>query len=308
MDFFTVFDQVLILFLLVLAGYAARRLGVFDDGTTSGLCSLLVKVTLPALIISSMMVPFSPERLTACGEMLVISVVFYAISLIVAWVIPRALGAPETDRGVYGFILMFSNTAFMGFPVIEAIFGKEALFYTAVFNLPFNLLVFSLGIIMLKWGASEEKSRLDPKILLNPGIISVIIGLVLFVTSVRPPLPVAGALESLGSLTTPLSMIVVGAMLARIDPAEVFAGWRVYAVTAARLLLMPVIVWAVLVPFVHDPYLLGVPVIMAAMPAAAFAAILAEECHTDTRLASQGVFLSTLFCVGTIPFVALLVA
>ncbi|QSZ67120.1 AEC family transporter [Methanofollis aquaemaris] len=308
MDFVTVFDQILLLFLLVLAGYGARWLGVFDDETTSGLCSLLVKVTLPALIISSMMVPFSPERLTACGEMLIISVVFYAISLVVAWELPRILRAPETDRGVYGFILMFSNTAFMGFPVIEAIFGKEALFYTAVFNLPFNLLVFSIGIIMLRWGAPGEKGHLDPKILLNPGIVSVIIGLILFVTSMRPPLPITGALESLGSLTTPLSMIVVGAMLARIDPAEVFAGWRVYAVTAARLLLMPVIVWAVLVPFVHDPYLLGVPVIMAAMPAAAFAAILAEECHADTRLASRGVFLSTLFCVGTIPFVALLVA
>ncbi|MBP2146524.1 putative permease [Methanofollis sp. W23] len=308
MNFITVFDQILLLFLLVLAGYAARWLEVFDDETTSGLCSLLVKVTLPALIISSMMVPFSAERLTACGEMLVISVVFYAISLVVAWVVPRVLGSPETDLGVYGFLLMFSNTAFMGFPVIEAIFGKDALFYAAIFNLPFNLLVFSIGIIMLRWGASGERARLDPKILFNPGIISVIIGLVLFVTSVRPPLPVEGALASLGSLTTPLSMIVVGAMLARVNPAEVFRGWRVYAVTGARLLLMPVVVWAVLVPFVHDPYLLGVPVVMAAMPAAAFAAILAEECHTDTKLASQGVFLSTLFSVGTIPFVALLVA
>ncbi|WP_067048306.1 AEC family transporter [Methanofollis ethanolicus] len=307
MDFVSVFNQIVILFLLILTGYAARRIGVFDDHTTSGACSFLVRVALPALIISSMMVPFSADLLSACEGMLLISVVFYAISLVVAWYLPRLLGSSEEEKGVYGFLLMFSNTAFMGFPVVDAVFGKEALFYTAIFNLPFNLLVFSIGILMLTRYKNDAGARFDPKILLNPGIIAVFVGFLFFLLSVRLPMPVEGAVSALGSLTTPLSMIVIGAMLARIAPSEIFAGWRVYVVTAARLLLLPLIVWAVLSPFISDPYLLGVPVIMAAMPAAANAAILAEEYEANTRLASQGVFISTLFCTLTIPCIAVLV-
>lgn len=306
MDFVGVFDQIVILFLLILTGYAARRFGVLDDRTTSGTCRFLVQIALPALIISSMMVPFSADLFSACEEMLLISVVFYAISLVVAWYLPRLLGSSDEERGIYSFLLMFSNTAFMGFPVIQAVFGDEALFYTAIFNLPFNLLVFSVGIFMLTRYKGDAGSGFDPKILLNPGIIAVVVGFFFFLFSVNLPVPVEGAISALGSLTTPLSMIVIGAMLARIAPSDIFAGWRIYVITAVRLLLLPVIVWAVLSPFISDPYLLGVPVIMAAMPAAANAAILAEEYEANTRLASQGVFISTLFCTVTIPCIAVL--
>ncbi|TAJ45248.1 AEC family transporter [Methanofollis fontis] len=306
MEYFGVFNQVLTLFLLVCAGYAARRSGVIDDAMTTGTCRFLVNCALPALIISSMMVPFSADLLSACGGMLVITGIFYGVSLVIALLLPLLIRAPLAEQGTYAFLLLFSNTGFMGFPVVQTIFGDEGLFYAAIFNLPFNLLVFSVGIILLTRHRGGDEGRFDPVILLNPGIIAVLIGFLIFVIPISLPVAVSGAVTALGSVTTPLSMIVIGAMLARIEPSEIFAGWRVYVVSGARLLLLPLVVWAVLSPFIHDPYLLGIPVVMAAMPAAANAAILAEEYRADTQLASQGVFISTLFCTLTIPFVAVL--
>lgn len=304
MDFLTVLNQLLILFILLLIGYVGRKLNVFDGKVTKGLASILIKISLPALIISSMQSPFSSELLAQSGQILAFSFLVYGGSFLLALWIPKLLRANPDEVGVFRFIIMFSNVGFMGYPVLEVIFGPEALFYGAIYNLPFNFLIFTVGIILLRAGRREQDS-MNWKIFINPGAIAVCIGFILFTFSLHLPEAVAGAVDMMGSTTTPLSMIIVGALLFNIRVRQIFGNWRIYVVCAVRLFIIPLIVFLILRLFYNDTLMIGVPVIIAAMPAAANTAILAEEYKANGELASQGVFISTLVSIISIPIVSL---
>lgn len=304
MDFQSVLNQILVLFLTLVVGYLARRLRVFDEQATKGLSSLLLKVALPALIIDSLQQSFSPELLKASGQVLVIAFCVYAASGLLALLVGKLLKAPDSDIGVYRFALMFSNVGFMGYPVINAVFGSEAVFYAAIYNLPFNLIVFTLGILIISWGGEKAAQQVTPAMFFNPATISVAIGFALFLFSVKLPGPLATTVSQLGSLTTPLSMILIGALLASTKLSETLGNWRIYVVSSLRLLIIPLAIWGVLRTLTSDPLLIGVPTIIAAMPVAANTAILAQEYKANSLLASQLVFVSTLLSIITIPLLA----
>lgn len=303
MDFYSVLNQILVLFLILVAGYLARRWHVFGAEMTQGLSSLLLKIALPALIIDSLQQSFTPELLQASGKILVIAFLVYATSGVLAFIVGKFLQAPAQDLGVYRFALLFSNVGFMGYPVVNAIFGSEAVFYAAIYNLPFNLIVFTLGILIINSGGRETE-KVNVRMLLNPATVAVAIGFAFFLFSFELPEPFATTVTQLGSLTTPLSMILIGALLAGTNIKATLGNWRIYVVCLLRLLLMPLALWAVLRSITSDPFLVGVPTILAAMPVAANAAILAQEYDANSLLASQLVFVSTLLSIVSIPVLA----
>lgn len=305
MNLISILEQVVILFLILIAGFASRKLGVFDDKVTKGMSSLLLKVTLPALIIDSLQRSFSPELLRESGHILLISFGVYAGSVVLALLIGKIPGLKQTEVGVIRFAAVFSNVGFMGYPVVLAVFGHDALFHTAVFNLPFNFLSFTIGIILIT-GGSAKKHRLDWRVFLNPAIVAIGVGFTLFLFSISLPYALAETTRQVGSLTTPLAMIVVGATLVGMDAKEVFGNWSIYMVSAVRLVIVPLIVWVVLNRFVSNPLLIGIPVLVTAMPVAVNTVLLADEYDANPRLASQVVFLSTLLSIVTIPLVVLL--
>jgi predicted permease len=194
----------------------------------------------------------------------------------------------------------------MGYPVVNAIWGAQAVFLAAIYNLLFSLLIFTIGVLLLT-GAKAGWKNVSPRVLLSPGIVSVAVGLSLFFLSVDLPEVIGGPIAMLGGLTTPLSMIVIGALLARLDPRTIFGNPRVYLYAGVRLLLLPLAALVLLRPFVTDPLVLGVCVVLAAMPGATNAALFAEEYGVNPELASQSVFITTLFCIVTIPWIAGLV-
>lgn len=304
MDFQSVLNQILVLFLTLVVGYFARRLHVFGEEMTKGLSSFLLKVALPALIIDSLQQSFTPELLKASGQILIIAFFVYLGSGLLAVGVGKLLNAPANDIGVYRFALLFSNVGFMGYPVVNAIFGSEAVFYAAIYNLPFNLIVFTLGILIISLGGEKQTQGITPAMFLNPATVSVAIGFVFFLLSIKLPGPIADTVSQLGSLTTPLSMILIGALLANTKLSEMLGNWRIYAVSLLRLLVIPLAIWVVLRNFSTDSLLVGVPTIIAAMPVAANTAILAQEYEANSFLASQLVFVSTLLSVITIPLLA----
>lgn len=303
MGFYGVFEQISILFIILIVGFVTRKLQVISDNFIAGLSGFLLKVALPALIINSLLQSYDAELLKAGGQMLGIAVLTYAFSALMAWLLPALLKTPPAELGVFRFVTMFPNVGFMGFPVIQTIFGEKALFYAAIYNLPFNLLVFTLGVTMLSLGR-EEGARFNWRSLISPASAACAIGLVLFVFSVQLPGAISSALATLGSLTTPLSMILVGGILANMEARTVFGNWRVYAVSLMRLLAIPYVIWAILRLFIADPLLVGVPTILSGMPAAVNSVILAQEYGANPSLASQAVFISTLLSALSIPLLA----
>ena len=304
MDYSSIFNQILILFILLIVGYTARKINIFDDKVTKGLSDIILKITLPAMIIGSMVGNDDPNLAEQFGKILLISLSVYAITFVLAIILPRIIGSRPFEKGVFEFAIMFSNVGFMGYPVTAAVFGEEGVFYAAIFNLPFNLLVFTIGIIFLS-SKQGQKSKINPKLLINPGVIAVLTGFIIFSLKIPLPTAITGSLDLLGSVTTPMSMIVIGGLLAKVSINKIFSNYRVYLITIFRLFLVPVIVYFALKNFVDGVYLLGVPVLLSAMPVAANSAILAEEYKGNAELASQTVFITTLFSIISIPLITM---
>lgn len=303
MDFFVVVNSIIVLFILMAVGYASYKAKIINRSAAGGLSSFLVNISLPCLIIISMQIPLNEEIFANTMEMFLIAGIYYALSFVFALIVPKFFVKSDLERGVYRFMLVFSNLGFMGIPVTIAMFGEEAAFYTSLFMLPFGLLVFSAGILMLR---PDMGKYFDKKLILNPGIIASLAGLLFFFTGYSIPEPFFNVIDTLGSMTTPLAMVVVGALLAAMPIKEMFSDTKIYIMSAFRLLVIPFALFLLLRPFVDDPLMLGIPVILAAMPVAANAVLLAEEYNVDSNAASKGVFISTLMCLATIPIIGIL--
>lgn len=303
MNFQNVLVQILVLFILILVGYLCRYKNIINNITTSGLTNLIMTILLPSMIISSMQIDFDYSLIDDIISLILISILMYSITIAISFLFKKIL-SNDSDIGIYQYVIIFSNVGFMGYPVIEAIFGNEAIFFTAIFNLPFNLLVFTIGAYLLNKGNSHYTFSF--KKILSPPIVAVLIGLSLFILRIKLPSPIFKSIDILGSITTPLSMIVIGSLLSQSPIKESFLNKRLYLISFIRLIALPIIVFLILDSYIDNPLLLGIPVIISAMPAASNTAIMAKSYDSNYKLASQVVFLTTLCSIITIPLISIL--
>ena len=293
----------MVLFLLMAAGYAAGKLKVLGPEAVRGLSRFIVDFSLPALIIISMQKPFSAELRDEAFRMLAISTAIYLSALPLAILWARLIRARGPELGVHEFAGTFANVAFMGFPILGAFFGKDILFAVSIYNIPFQFLAFSVGVILLTRG-KPGSPRLSLRQWISPALLSAAFGFALFLGSVRISGPLHTGLVLLGDVTTPLSMAVIGAILSRMDLKGVLGNPRVYLTTAYRLLIHPLAIWLILLALGLRGKALAVPVLLSAMPVAANATILADAYDGDSQTASSLVFVSTVAALVTIPFLA----
>lgn len=296
-----IFTQVFILFILILIGYIARVKKYMDKEFTSKLSTLTMTIFLPSMIISSMQLEYNPSLGDKIFKLIFISLFMYTISFAIAYLIKFFFKSKE-NLGVYQFVILFSNVGFMGYPVVEAVLGRDAIFYTSIFNLPFNLLLTTIGVFLLS--KDNDSYKFSSKSLISPVTISVFLGLILFIFKINLPSFLNKTLAILGNVTTPLSMIIVGSLLYNASTLDCFFNRKLLFITFIRLLLIPFIVYFMLKGIVKDSLLLSIPVVISAMPAAANTAILANEYKANESLASQAVFFTTLFSMFTIPLIA----
>lgn len=309
MPFMRVFYQVFSLFLIMGAGWAFARRGYLEKEATRGISNLILKLTLPCLIVGSLQKPFSPDLLSVSLFTLAVATAFYLGIMGLSVLAVRVMRTPPRQRGALAFSLSFSNCAFIGFPVVSSILGEDALFITSIHNVLFNILAFSAGVVMMQ-GESGTVSRKSVPLsrVFNLNVIATLVGFALFLGSVTIPSLLLVPLTALGSLTTPLAMIVTGAMLARTPMRAAFGDWRVFATAALRLAAWPLLAWVALRAAGVSGQLGAITVIVAGMPAASNTGIIAEVYGGDTETASSSVFLSTLFSVVSIPVLAFFLA
>lgn len=296
--------QSLTLFFYMGIGFACAKSNILSQEMSRGISRLLLNVTLPALIFTSMLRSYDPGLLPQIALLIGISFLVYGLCIALAFGFFAIFKTDERKAGVFRFGLTFSNVGFVGYPVMEAIFGKESLFPTAIYNIAFNVLTFSIGILMLKpRGDGPKKNPL--LLLLNLNILSALVGLGFFFCRLSLPGPVFQALSRLGDTTTPLSMVFIGATLARSSFKAIAADPGVWIVTAYRAAILPTALFFILKPIsAVIAFPIEVPVMIAAMPVAANAAILAEENGADSETASGLIAFSTLVCMVAIPCVS----
>ena len=293
-------NQVMVLFIIMMVGFYAKKKKFLNNTVDKGLSELLINITLPFMIVTSFNIKYEAAMVNNAQKILLYSFLIHISLIFISKIL--FFKFPSNKQQVFRFITIFCNVGFMGYPVLESIYGGIGVFYAAIFNIPFNLLVWTVGV-MLYTGEKDFKSM--RKAMANPALIAVFIGLILFVFSIRLPVPIETSLKLVGSTTTPISMIIIGSMLAEMQFKNIFSDASIYYATFVRLLIVPMIIYVVLKFLKVDEFLLNICVILQAMPAAVTTAIIAEKYGGDSLLASQCVFITTIISVITIPIVIL---
>ncbi|MCX7920520.1 MAG: AEC family transporter [Clostridia bacterium] len=296
----TIINQVFILLLIMATGFYAQKRKYINDRVYKGLSDIMLDVTLPLMIISSFNVKFSKEMFANVGKAFVVSVAAHVFFIAATGLL--FFRYSRDKRGVLSFLGIFSSCGFIGFPIMESLYGKTSILYGSIYVLVFNVFLWTYGSYILK----TKDSNADPKASfvrawLNPGLISVAIGIILFYSPYKLPYAVFRAAEIVGSMTTPLSMIIIGSMLAGMNIKDVFSGWDIYYTSLIRLVVLPGIVLLILRLLGFQGILLGSLVIATAAPTAAVTVVLTGRSGGDTVLASRCVFISTILCMFTIP-------
>ncbi len=298
----TVAMQVLTLFIIMLVGYIFGKGQLLNDKSVSGITNIILYVATPAAILQS----FTSEIKTAEKTknlffLFLATVLIHIIAIIIARLVVR--DKDNQKERVMRFAVIFSNCGYMSFPLQKAILGDIGVFYGAMFVAVFNVILWSYGAFLM---SGDKKSIQPKKLLLNPTIIAVVVALLLYATSIKPPSFLSNALTHLGNLNTPLPMLVIGYNLSTFKITKIFTDKKVYWPTAIRLVFVPLISLVIL-------YLLGlkgIPLIActvaASAPAAAVSAMFADKFGGDAALSSRIVSVSTLLSIVTMPvFVAL---
>lgn len=299
MNFFDVLAEMLVILFAIAAGYGANHLGYLGGETDQKLSKLILNITMPAMIVAAVITGEELPEISVILSILEVGVVFYVLEFAFVLTVPKLLPGTAGQKGVYRYTLAFPNVGFIGYPVAVALYGDGALFYAAILALPFNLLSYSLGPLMLA-GAG----RFHWRQLLSPCIVASVLGLVLALTRLRPPAMVGEMLDFVGSITVPLSLLVVGSLLAHMSPGKVLRSPKLWVLSVLRLLVMPAFLCLVLRDMHIEAMVLGIAVSQMGMPVAVNGTLLSMEYGGDTEAMAQVTFLTTLGAIVTIPVLA----
>ncbi len=296
-------QQMIVLFIYMILGYYGSRAGALDARAGKVLSWIVIHIANPALILNSAVGSDGKAAGRELVSTAVIAVLMFAVLLILAWFTPIVFRASEDEKGIYKLMTTFNNIGFMGFPVIAAVYGNEALLYAAIFTLPFNVLIYTYGIAMVR-GKDAEGEKFQWKRIFNIGVVSCLIAVVLYLSSASVPGFIRTAITGLSGLTGPLSMMVIGISLSAISLRELFLDGKLLIYSAVKLLAIPIIGTLVIRQFITNELLVAVCMIMLATPVASMAVMLAGQYDRNVELASKGVAITTILSVITIPVVS----
>ena len=296
------------IFIMILPGYILMKMNILNKNITEGMSGLITNLTYPCMVIMAMQMDFSWKILNNCKYVVLVFIGVFIVSVLISKLVTTIIKLPATQSGIMTFMMVFGNTGFLGLPVLNGLFGKEAVFYGALCDSSFDILIFTVGVTLIRQAAKgEEKMRTAETLkgLVNPCLIAVLIGLILFVCQIRLPEIISGPMDMIGNVTSPLAMMVVGAHLARIGFRDMFASKPSYLVCLLKLLIAPAIALVLVKLIVGGATLFGTVIVMeAAMPVAMLSVILSERYKADVEFATKGVMLTTILSIITIPAVA----
>ena len=294
-----VVEKIIVLFIAMIAGYIAKKGKILSVENTKALSSLLVYITNPCLIICSLQINYDKNVIIVAGCIFALSFAIHTFLAIFSHFIFKAV-KEKSERNVYAFALTYSNCGYMGYPLMMAIFGDEiGLFYGVIFTTVFNLFTWTHGVIIM----SNENKISWKKLIYNPALISVILSIILFISRIRLPKTINDGLSLVGDMTFPLSMIIIGSLLADMKLRQILSQKKLYVFSALRLLIVPAAMMAVSILLGLPDYLSIIGITMCAAPVAANTAVTAEVYGNNSALAAKLVGITTMFCLITMPFI-----
>ena len=290
------------LFLLILAGVLAKKTGIVSETGRKTLSDLLIYIVLPCNILESFLsggqMPegFVRNCLLAVG----ISAGIQLLAVYGSKLLFRKY--PRGEKSVLSYGMICSNSGFIGLPIAHLMFGDLGVIYTSMFQIPLRFTMWTAGLSLFTSVSRKDAFR---KLARHPCIIAVFVGLALMAAPIQLPGVLSDALDSLSGCTVPLSMLVIGTILADAPIRSLFSR-PVLWYSCLRLVLFPLLIWVLLRPLGLDPTLVNVCVLMTGMPAGSTGSILADKYGGAALFASELAFASTLCSIVTIPLLTLL--
>lgn len=319
MSITVVLQQMVIIFILIGIGMILFRRGLLSEEGSKQLSGLIINVTNPALLICSALEDGPKASLQELGIALAVYAAVFAILIAVGFLIPCLLRVPKDLHYAYQMLTIFGNVGFIGIPLASAVLGSQSLIYVSIFNLLFNLLIYTLGISLLQKaargqaegnaagsaGQSKSESPLPPagrlQKLVNAGTISAALTVIFYLGDFPVPVILSSALSYTGRATTLLSMLVLGVSVAQIAPKEIFSHPKLYLFTLIRQILVPIGCLLMMRRLIDNPLILNTMLLMAAVPAANMPLMLAKQLDMETDSISQGIILTTVLSLVTVP-------
>lgn len=306
-DLSAAISQMTVLLIVVVVGIVATKLGYLDEGVRAKLSQVINNITLPCMIVASA----GALDASALGGQIALSIglgfAAFLVMLAVGVLCGIVLRAPKAQRTVYLFMSICSNLGFLGIPVIAALYGNETVLFSSVFIMGHSILFYSVGFGLLAGGQEQGGLRNALRSVVNPSMVASAIALVLVFAHIQLPGFAEDSLNMLGGLTAPLAMMMVGVIVANSRLTDVVTEWRIYPFIALRHFLLPLGVHYALAPFVSDTIILGIAVVMLAMPVGSLAPMFAGMYGHDAKLTAKGTILSTIASFALIPILVALV-
>ena len=296
-------EVMVMLFTMVILGYAACKLGYMGDKFDKKLSSIVVDITCPLLVLSSVMGDEMPDR-SLILPLVGVGFLTYIILLVFGFWVPRFISKNHDDQGMIGFSLMFANVGFIGYPIVASIFRPKAVFYAALLNVPNTFFIFTAGVMLVKGEYSIR--QFNPKVLLSPALIGAFIAALLVAFGVHTPEMIARPITMVGNITVPAALMIIGSSMARLPLREIIGSGKVYATSFLRLVIVPLSVYFLFRLCGVNTLINNINTVVIAMPVASFGTMFCMKYGRNPSLMTEATFITTLFSIITIPLITLL--
>lgn len=296
-------EVMVVLFIIVILGYVACKLGYMGDKFDKKLSSIVVDITCPLLVLSSVMGDELPDR-TLILPLLGVGFLTYILLLAFGFWVPRLITKNHDDQGMIGFALMFANVGFIGYPIVSSIFGPHAVFYAALLNMPNTFFIFTAGVMLIKGEYSLK--QFNPKVLVSPAMLGAFLAAILVALGIHTPDIIARPVTMVGNITVPAALMIIGSSMAKLPIREIIGSTKVYITALLRLTIVPLSIYFLFKVCGVSDQVNNINTVVIAMPVASFGTMFCLKYGRNPSLITETTFITTLGSIITIPLITLL--
>ncbi|UOY92786.1 AEC family transporter [Ectobacillus sp. JY-23] len=303
-QFIPLVEQLITLYVIAGVGFVLKRRNVLTQASDHVMMQIVLLITLPALIVSSLDTHFAFTLLSHFFWLIGMSAFALLTAVLIGKLLSNICKLHSKCRSGFEGISVFGNQGFIGYAVCGYILGAEGIIYTIIFNILYLFLIWTYGIHLF----NKDHAISRTEIFLNAGVLSTCIGLLLFLTPLSLPAVILQPLQNIGAMTTPLSLLAIGSLLGSLSlrsAVTISASPYIWIAAFTKLLLVPLLLFA-FIPFTPNFSVIAAAVLLAGMPSAPTMSLYALKYGGDAEFTSVGVGISTVLSIGTLPFIYIL--
>ncbi len=306
MNIIIIFQRMLMLLAMMGLGFICYRKKWLEDNSYKKLSEVVVNIFNPALVINGAITATASGAadMNLVKENLMFVVIYYVVCIALSYPLSALLGKDSGQKNMFQLMTIFSNVGFMGIPVVSSIYGEGSIIYVTFYMLAYNLILYTIGMLIAQRNLPKEERKNGLSGLLNIGTICSVLAVIIYFSGFQFNDSIVAFFDYVGNATIPLSMMVIGVSVAKMPLKEVFKGVRVYGFSLITLLIIPIFASFVFRGLENNNVIFGVFILMFAMPVGSIVTMLIKEYGGDESLCSKTTIITTLLSIITIPLVA----